>query len=439
MNIDNCKAVLKSLLVLLSISTMTLTLQAIVPVPSKAQDGAIAITGVTVHTGNGDVIDNAVLTFDKGKITSLTTADKAPALDTFEVIEMNGKHLYPGFILPNTSIGLVEVNSVRATRDQRERGSLNPNVRSIIAYNTDSELIPTLRFNGILMAQVTPEGGMISGSSSVVQLDAWNWEDAAYVIDDGIHLNWPNLYKRRYDFATFTVKTEKSKTYKQQVQTLKSLFENASVYDGKSGLNLKLQAMTKLFTDKGRLFIHADGAREIISSISFARSQGVKNIVIVGGADAMMVKDLLVEEKIPVIVAGVHSLPAYEDDDIDAVYKLPAQLIAAGVKVGLGTSSTIEPMGARNLPFMAGNAAAYGIDKEAALTMITRTNAEILGIDKSTGTIEVGKDATLFISEGDALDMRGNQIIRAFIAGRKIALYGTQQELFDRYQKKYSE
>jgi imidazolonepropionase-like amidohydrolase len=412
-------------------------IQAIVPTPAGPQEHPIAITGATIHTGNGDVIENGVITFSDGKITSVSHADDAKSLEDYEIIAMQGKHLYPGFVLPDTSLGLVEVNSVRATLDALETGMLNPNVRSIVAYNTDSELIPTLRFNGVLTAQTTPLGTLVSGFSSIVKLDGWNWEDAAYAVDDGIHLYWPAMYQRRPDYTKGIMVTEKNENYDELVATLPGLFQNASVYEGITDLNLKLGAIKKLNDGQTKLYIHADGAREIVSAVRFAMHQKVKSIVLVGAREALNVKDFLLEHKIPVIIDRVHGLPDSEDADIDQTFKKPAQLVAAGLTVGLG-ASTRDPMGSRNLPFMAGTAAAYGLDKEAALTMITRTNAEILGIADRLGTLEPGKDATLFVSKGDALDMRGNQLLKAYIQGRDIDLNGTQQQLFERYRKKYS-
>ena len=427
-----------ALWLLIAVMVTAMSSQAIVPIPAGSQEQAIAITGVTIHTGNGDVIENGVITFAKGKITGVTAAGANINLKDHEVIEMQGRHLYPGFVLPNTAVGLIEVNSIRATQDLLERGELNPNVRSIIAYNTDSEIIPTLRFNGILTAQITPLGKLVGGFSSIVQLDGWNWEDAAYAVDDGIHLYWPALYIPRRDFINRVTKVEKNKDYDKLVESLPGLFENASVYDNSSMLNLKLGAIRKLLEGETRLYIHVDGSREIISAVRFAIRQGVKSIILVGGREALSVKDFLVEHDIPVILNQVHGLPDTEDGDVDQAFRRPAQLIAAGLKVGLAVNIR-EPAGARNLPFMAGTAAAYGLSKEAALTMITRTNAEIMGIADRLGTLETGKDATLFVSEGDALDMRGNRLLRAYIQGRLIDLTGTQQQLFLRYREKYAD
>ncbi|MCB1053876.1 MAG: amidohydrolase, partial [Acidobacteria bacterium] len=171
-----------------------------------------------------------------------------------------GKHVYPGFILPVTNLGLTEIGAVKATKDDAETGLINPNIRSISAYNTDSEITPTLRFNGILLAQVTPQGGLVSGLSSIVQLDAWNWEDATVVADDALHINWPNHVQNRFDFSTFTMKKEENKEFQTQVNSIKSLFIDAkNTANSKSQSdNLKLKAVEPVFTSSRKVYVHTD-------------------------------------------------------------------------------------------------------------------------------------------------------------------------------------
>lgn len=411
--------------------------QAIAPVPAADQSGPIAIVGAVIHTGDGRVIGDGVITFDQGIITALGSASDGIDLEGHLLIDIQGRHLYPGFVLPNTSMGLLEINAVRATNDVVEEGDINASVRSAIAYNTDSEIIPTNRFNGILTAQITPQGGLISGSSTVMKLDGWNWEDTMLAEDVGLHLHWPPYTMRRYNPELGEVERVENENYAGQTQLLHTLFQNAQSYTG-SPLNLNLQAMQPLFTGVAKLFIHADQAREILSAVRFARSYGIEDIVLVGGQDALQIQDFLLAESIPVIYEQVHALPVQEWYDVDAPFKTPFLLHEAGIKVGIGGGNTsIDTQ--RNLPFFAGTAAAYGLDRETALSLITRNNAEILGVDDRVGTLAVGKDATLFISEGDALDMRTSKVIGAYIQGRDIDLFGTQQQLFERFSDKYSE
>src|SRR5260221_4829105 len=190
------------------------------PVPAKPQDRKIALTGGVAHLCNGQVIQNSVIAFDNGKLTRVADASSHPDLSGYEEINIAGKHVYPGFILPNTQLGLSEVSSIRAMNDFNEHGEMNPNVRSIVAYNTDSEFIPTMRYNGILLAEATPTGGLISGSSSVVEMDGWNWEDAAHTVDVAIHLNWPPKMKQEFDFVTLSIAETANKDYDKSINDL---------------------------------------------------------------------------------------------------------------------------------------------------------------------------------------------------------------------------
>ncbi len=428
---------LSLVLVVCSVMSFAATSTAIVPLPAADQEGPIAITGAIIHVGSGLVIRDAVITFDEGIITAVGSADDNIDLRNHQIIELQGQHVYPGFVLPNTTLGLNEVGASRATQDNFEEGDINASVRAVIAYNTDSEIIATYRFNGILTAQVTPQGGLISGSSSLMKLDGWNWQDAALRTDEGIHLNWPGRQVRRRNPDSFAFEIIDNADYAGAVQVLHSLFQSAQSYTGER-LNLNLQAMQPLFNGSAKLYLHANGAKEIITAVGFARRYPIADVVLVGGREALLVKDLLLVENIPVIYEAVHNLPDMAWHDLDEPYKMPFLLTQAGLKVGLsgGTAGMIQRQ--RNLPFLAGTAAAYGLDQEAALMLITKNNAEILGIDDRIGTLEVGKDATLFVSTGDALDMRSSQVLGAYIQGRDIDLFGTQQQLYERFRDKYA-
>ena len=424
-----------NVIAIFSISFSSVT-HPIVPVPAADQSEPIAITGAVIHIGNGMIVNDGIITFDRGLITAVGVAGGGINLVDHALIDVEGRHVYPGFVLPNSTLGLIEVNSVRATSDVLEEGDINASVRSAIAYNTDSEIIPANRFNGILTAQVAPQGGLISGSSTVFKLDGWNWEDAMLAEDVGLHLHWPSYVQRQRNSETGLFETVDNENYEGQTQLLHSLFQDAQAYSGQL-LNLNLLAMQPLFNGVTKLFIHADEAKQIISAIRFARSYGIQDIVLVGGADALSVKDFLLAQNVPVIYERIHELPQREWQDVDMPFKTPFLLHDAGIKVGIGGGATsIDRQ--RNLPFFAGTAAAYGLNRETALAMITSVNAEILGVADRVGTLEVGKDATLFISEGDALDMRTSQVLGAYIQGRDIDLYGTQQQLYERFRVKYA-
>ncbi|MGI4727759.1 MAG: amidohydrolase family protein [Janthinobacterium lividum] len=406
--------------------------------PAKSQTKSILITGATIHVGNGQVIENGYIAFDKGKITAIGSGT-APNASFSEVISANGKQVYPGFIAPITSLGLVEFESVRATIDNEEVGDLNANVRSIIAYNTDSKVIPTVRSNGILLAQPTPEGGIISGQSSVVQLDAWNWQDAAYKTDIGVHLNWPvaRAARGRRGAATPGVAAQETPAERAQkiIDNLNSYFTEAKAYvEAKPKvINLRFEAMKGLFNGSKKLFVNADGSKEIIQSIAFAKKYGIKEVV-VGGKESNLIADILKENNVPVILKETQTLPDKDEDDVYLPYKLPKILQDAGVLYGL---TGIGFWRQRNLPFEAGEAVGYGLTKEQAVEMITLNNAKILGIDKTTGSLEVGKDANLFISKGDALDMITIDVETAFIQGRNINLDNLHKQLYKKFAGKY--
>lgn len=403
--------------------------------PAPPQSQAIAIIGATAHIGNGKVIENSIITFKDGKIINVGDAQtvRIDRSQFGEIIEANGKHLYPGFIAPNSQLGLVEIEAVGATRDTRELGSINPNIRSIVAYNTDSKVIPVNRSNGLLIAQIVPQGGRIPGQSTIVELDAWNWEDAAYKLDEGIHINWPSI--SRWSWRTRSV--SKNKDYDKQITEIEDYLKEAKAYINNknySNKNLKFEAMKGLFDGSKKLYIHTDNVKTITQSAMIAKEHGI-NPVIVGGRDSWMIADFLKENNVSVLLSKAHALPATQDSDIDQPFKTAVTLQSAGVLFGFQMDES--PMQERNLPFQAGHAVGFGLDKEAAVSALTLNTAKILGIDKTLGSIEVGKDATLFISKGDALDYRTNKLEVAFIRGKEISLDNKQKALYKKYSEKY--
>jgi len=405
------------------------------PAPANKQTESILVMNGTAHLGNGQVIQNSVLGFENGKLTLVGDVATAPVDKSKykKVIDASGKHIYPGFIASNTSIGLTEIDAARATRDNYEVGDLNPNVRSIIAYNTDSKLTPTIRTNGILLAQIVPAGGTITGESSVVELDGWNWEDAAYKTDEGIHLNWPRMYINKYPGAD--PEDKQREAMNKTLYNVEQLFKEAKAYSlsTPSERNLKLEAMKGLFDGSKKLYVHCDYVKEIVAAINFSNRYKLK-MVLVGGDDSWRVADMLKENNIPVILGRVHSLPPREDDDVDLPYKLPYLLKQAGVTYAMSVDGSWQ---VRNLPFMVGTSVEYGVSKEDALASITSIPAKILGIDAAAGTLEVGKDATFFISTGDALDVKTNNVEAAFIRGKEINLDNVQKQLYSKYKTKY--
>lgn len=410
------------------------------PMPAPPQRGSVLILGATAHLGNGQVIPNSAIAFDAGQLTLVAdaTAVRIDRSKYSRIFDAVGKHVYPGFVATNSRLGLVEVEAVRATQDFSEIGEYNPNARAIIAYNTDSDITPTVRSNGVLLAQIVPIGGVISGTSAVVQLDAWNWEDAALRTEEGIHLNWPSPRSRRaFTFGPPNQEQQPQQdTYEKSVKEIRQFFAEAKAYCQSSSPTVKnprFEAMRELFAGKQNLYIHTNHARTMQEAVLFAEQMQVRP-VLVGAADAWLITDFLRQHQVTVILTQTHRLPVRDDEDIDQPYKTPALLHTAGIPFAIASEAAWQQ---RNLPFEAGQAVSYGLPYEAAIQAITLTPAVVLGVANRVGSLEVGKDATLFISEGDALDMRTNQVIAAFIQGREVNLDDKHKQLQRRFEAKY--
>ena len=407
--------------------------------PAPKQSESILIIGATAHLGTGEAIENSAIGFENGKITFVGTADKADKTAFTTVIDAIGKDVYPGFIAPNNQLGLVEIEAVRATRDDREVGFFNPNIRSIIAYNTDSKVTPTIRSNGVLLSQITPQGGRISGQSSIVQLDAWNWEDATVNTDEGIWMSWPRYYTWTGWWAE-PGEIKMNDDYNEQVQAIKDYFKEAKAYANaqpSDEKNLKFEAMKGLFLDGEKsktLYVRVDFSKAMMEVVNFAKAEDIK-VVLVGANDAWMITDFLKENDISLIISQTHRLPSREDEDVDMPFKTPKILSDAGINFALSINDMWQQ---RNLPFQAGHAVGYGLDYEKAVQAVTLNPAEIMGIEDTYGSLETGKSATLFISKGDVLDMRTCEVEQAFIDGREIDLNNKHKALYEKFKAKYN-
>ena len=404
--------------------------------PSPAQTGTIALTNGVIHIGNGEVIENGMIVFSNGKIIDVRPS--APIMD-IKVFDLKGKHVYPGVIASSTNLGLVEISAVGATADYKELGDINPSIRSLVAYNTDSKVINTLRSNGVLLAHIVPQGGSISGTSSVVQLDAWNWEDAAYKTDNGIHFTMPSLINVPVQFRRPGANDDRVKQGLEKIEGTRNFFREAKAYRNEAThatVNLKFEAVKGLFDKSKIFFVHCTLVKEMMVAIDLAKEFGFK-LVLVGAEDSWLITDILKQNNVAVILSQPHSLPATDDDDVDQPYKTGVALQKAGILFTICQDGRDGFWRQRNLPFQAGTMAAYGLTKEQALSAITLNAAKILGIDNITGSLEKGKDANIVISEGDLLDMKSSKVTQAFIQGREINLDNKQKQLFERYKYKY--
>ena len=399
----------------------------------SADDKVIVLRGATVHPVSGPAIENGSVVVRGNQIEAVGANLDVPA--GAEVIDLSGKHLYPGFVHAGTQLGLTEIESVRGTLDKADVGNFNPHHRAEIAFNADSMLLPTTLAGGVVAAHVMMEGDLFVGTSAVMRLEGWNHEDMTVASPVGQHLRFPALPP-----AGEGDKAEEAK--KKRDEALKSVneaLEDARAYQkakaaGSRGLdvNPKLEALLPLLEGKQKLFLHADVQAQIEGALDWAKEQGFTQLVLVAGADVQLLTERLVKEKIPVILNGTLELPARKYDAYDAAFTAPAKLKEAGIPFCIASKG--EVMTNRNLAFHAGMAAAFGLSKEEALRSITLSPAEILGVASQLGSLEAGKEASFFVSSGDPLEIT-TAIERVWVAGQEVDLEDDhQRRLWRKYE-----
>jgi len=410
------------------------SIKAQVYTPAPIQRKSILLKNATIHNGKGEVIENGAIGFSNGIINFVGGLNNLPSDVVYDSIgDVTGKHIYPGLVACNTIIGLSEIEAIRAANDFSETGNLNPGSRALIAYNTDSKVTPTLTVNGVLTAQIVPQGGLISGTSSVVSLDAWNWEDAVIAADNALHINWPSTRIFR-DESAGTPEVQRER-YLRNYTMLDAFFKDAQAYaiDKNAIQNLHLDAAKDLFGGKKKLFVHARYIKDLLAAMNYFEELGI-SITFVGADDCWMIADQLAKKKIPVILIKTHDLPEREDEDINQAFKTPAILKKAGVDFAISVDGFWQ---VRTLSYNAGSTVSYGLTKEQALSSITYDAAKIIGVEKITGSLEKGKQATLLVCEGDLLDMKESKINSAFLMGRKLSQTNYQDLLYLKYKRKY--
>jgi imidazolonepropionase-like amidohydrolase len=416
-------------------------------VPPAPQSKPILFTGATVHSVSGAAIKNGKVLVIDGKISKVGGPDLKINLPQGTVtLDLAGKHLYPGMIAANSVLGLTEINAVRATADMAEPGELNPNARAQVSINPDSELIPVARANGVLATLAIPRGGLIAGSSALVRLDGWTWEDMTVQAPVGMHIYWPQLRTvSKWTSTTDDTEIEKlRKDYESKVEKITDAFDQARAYakavaarNFQPKSDLRWQALLPVLDGKVPVFLHAESVAQIRGALHFARSMELQQPVIVGGADAWRVIDELRASDAAVILSPVNSLPARRWEAYDTPYVAAKKLHDAGISFCLANSgSAFDSSNERNLPYQAGRAAAFGLPRDVALKSVTLFAAQILGVGDRLGSIEAGKEATFFVSDGDPLEVM-TQVERAWIRGREVDLSSKHTQLYEKYQEKY--
>lgn len=407
-------------LVLAALSVSTVNAVASDQIPGAPQKKPIALTNAVIHPVAAAEIPSGTLVFDKGRITAMGTKVEIPA--SAEVIDLEGKHVYPGLIEAHSQLGLREISSTKATIDSYELGQINPGLRAHVAVNPDSEVIPVTRANGVLLTLTSPSGSLVSGRASVIHLDGWTYEQMTLKPDAALAIRWPSR--------------------DEDINELRKLFVDAKAWKAgranpASGqrYDVRLDAMLPVLDGSIPLLISADSAARIQSAVAFAAQHGVR-MILFGGYDAVECAELLRQYDVPVIINAIHRDPLRDHEDYDSAFTLPLRLQKAGIRYCISGSGRAETWNTRNLPYQAGTAVAWGLDREEALRSITLYPAQILGIDDRVGSLALDKDATLIVTEGNPLETESH-VTHAWIQGRKVDLTSRHTQLRDKYTEKY--
>ena len=410
-----------------------------------AEAASVLLKDGWIFSASGPVLTNASVLIRDGRIEKVGSGltDKA---DT--VVELAGQRVFPGLIAPTTVLGLLEIDALRATRDTTEVGEYSADVSAWVAVNPDSELIPVARANGYTHAQVVPSGGTVSGYSGLIQLDGWTIEDLTIEKAVALHLRWPGF---GLDTTPRPPGKDSGPSLEDQVRDrdrklreIDAFFTEAAAYSeakkvAKEGFKIvpAWEAMLPVVRKERPLWIHVNEARGIRSAAEWSVRRGFK-AVIAGGRDAWREAAYLAEHRIPVAYEHVFTQPVRDTDPYDVHYSAPAILAKAGVL--LAFSEGTEQFGAsniRNIPYSAAQARAFGLPYEDAVRGLTLNAAQMLGVSDRLGSIEPGKEATLFIADGDILDLKA-QVKRMWIRGREVDLSSRHTRLYEKYRKRPS-
>jgi imidazolonepropionase-like amidohydrolase len=405
------------------------------------QDRPVVLRGATIHTVTQGTITNGVIVFDRGKITAIGGPDvEIPR--AAKVVELSGKHIYPGLVDAYSTVGITEIGAVDVSNDINELGDFNPNVRAEVAVNAESRHIGTTRSAGVLVTFTTPEGGVISGLSSAMSLEGWTWEEMSMKGAAALNVKWPDPNERpRRGFGGPGGRGAGGpppKSYAEQVQQIKDWFGEARAYRDavKSGQDVRTDsryaAMIPALDGAIPVVVAAEGAAQINDAITWAKAEGIR-MVIRGGRDALFVADRLKAEGVPVILTSTMAAPDREYEGYDGAYATPAKLHAAGVKFAIAGGS--GGLYSYRLPWEAGVAVAFGLPEEEALKAVTINAAEFMGVADKVGSLEVGKEATLLITTGTPLDMTSD-IVQSYIQGREINMMDIHKLFFQKYMEK---
>jgi imidazolonepropionase-like amidohydrolase len=421
--------------------TLTTLLLALAVTTAVAQDDVVTVlTGATVHPVDAAPIEDGIIVIRGERIEAVGAPGEISrefASDRVVIVELDGKHVYPGFVHPLSSLGLTEIGSVAGTDDTTEMGSINAALRAEVAFNHDSALLPVNVAGGILTTHTAPAGGLIRGRSAVMRMDGWSWEDMVLEAPAGMHIAFPPGAAENADnddLARIVDTLEQARHWHQA----QAAFEAGDAPRPRH--NAQLEALGAVLEGRIPLFLHAENRNAIEAALDWAEQQDFGRVVLVGGPDLQYVAERLASDGIPAILNGVYTMPTRRWEPYDMAYVAAAKLHEAGVKFAIGDGGGgFGATNARNLPFQAGSAAAFGLPKDIALKTVTEWAADIVGVGDQLGTLTEGKRATLIVTNGDPLEPM-TSIERVWIDGAEYDLGRSKhRQLYERYRERIAE
>ncbi len=411
-----------------SLSFLAIAMLATVP----AVAAPTVFKGATIHPVSGPPIENGVMVVDGDKIVAVGADVPIPA--GAEIVDVSGKHLYPGFVSARSTLGLTEIGAVRATRDFSEMGDINSDLRAEVAINADSRLLPVAVSGGVLTAHVVMSGGVFTGSSAVVSLSGWNWEEMTIRAGVTMGLNYP-----RVTGGHRSKPEEVKEALEKSLKTINTTLDDAEAYlkardaGGDVDFDARLEGLIPVLKGEMPLLINVGEKNQIESALDWVAERKIEKIILLAGPDAQYLAERLARENVPVILNGVHNLPRRRWEPYDMPFVAAAKLHEAGVKFAIAGDGGSN---VRNLPFEAATAAAYGLPKDAALRSVTLSAAEILGVAERVGSLEAGKDASFLVTDGDPLEIM-TRIERVWIGGVEVDLDDNPQyRLYEKYDNR---
>ena len=396
----------------------------------------IAIKGAKIIPVVGEDIEEGIILIKEGKIDDVGKAVTIPA--DAQVIEAKGLFAYPGMIDSFSFLGLQEITAVRATVDSSETGRFNPQVRAVEALRPDSMHIPVARANGITAAVVIPTGGLISGQAGLIRLAGWTPDEMVVKNSVAMHIQFPSISRFRGREAQPREETSK------QVEELRELLKKARSYQKIKEVAQKntllplpefdetLEFLIPVVNGQLPVIISVQADNDIKTAIKFAKDEKLRAILF-GVTEGWKVAEEIKNSGIPVVFGSLYAMPSKWDDGYDAIYRNPGVLAKAGVKFAFSSSSASL---AKDLPYHAAKAAAFGLDRREALKGVTIYPAQIFGVDEMMGSLEKGKKANIVLADGDILELRTN-IKHVFIEGKDTKLSSIYEELLEKFKKRY--